>query len=351
ITPARIFYVIRYQGPQWFEPFTYFGNVTFSDIYDYEPVAADWSPQLEEQLQGVQGSLWCEFCRTNDDVEYMLFPRMLAVAERAWAPKGRKDLAGFVKSVDRYVPGLAERGVNVARSMFNIQHKVIPNGDGTLAVELECERPDVDIRWTTGNDLDASARGLGHRVAIPQIGGSFTIKAATFDRHTGEQLGETLVLPVSSNLATGRNVVARNSMHDPKVLVNGVRGSDRFSDFEYEGWNGENADITVDLGEVKPVSRVVVGTLANSDLCSAAPLQLVVYGSENGRSYKVLAQIPVDSAQIFKGGAAKTDYKAEFPATDMRYVRVLAVNPGAIPDGYPREGVPAQMYFDEIVVE
>lgn len=38
MTPARIMYLIRYQGPQWFEPVTYFGNNTLKDVYDYEPI-------------------------------------------------------------------------------------------------------------------------------------------------------------------------------------------------------------------------------------------------------------------------------------------------------------------------
>ncbi len=351
MTPALKFYLIRYQGPQWFEPFTYFGNVTLSDIYNYEPVADDWTPQLEEQLQGLQGSLWTEFCRTNEDVEYQLFPRMLAVAERSWAPKGRVDLPAFVRAVDRYVPGLEERGLTVAKSMYNIQHKIVPNGDGTLTVELECERPDVDIRWTTGKDLDASARNLGHRVAIQNLSGDFTITAATFDRHSGKQLGETLVLPVKSNLATGRTVTAKNALRPTAALTNGLRGSDRFSDFEYVGWNGEPVDMTLDLGEVKNVKKVVLGSIVNSDLCSAAPLEIVVYGSANGRSYYVLDRIEVDKDKIFRGNPNKVDYTAEFPATDARYIRVLGVNPGAIPDGMPREGAPAQIYFDEIIVE
>jgi Glycosyl hydrolase family 20, catalytic domain. len=32
MTPARIMYLIRYQGPQWFEPVTYFGNNTLKDV-------------------------------------------------------------------------------------------------------------------------------------------------------------------------------------------------------------------------------------------------------------------------------------------------------------------------------
>ena len=38
MTPARIMYLIRYQGPQWFEPLTYFGNNTLKDVYRYEPI-------------------------------------------------------------------------------------------------------------------------------------------------------------------------------------------------------------------------------------------------------------------------------------------------------------------------
>ena len=55
MTPARIMYLIRYQGPQWFEPQTYFGNNTLKDVYDYEPVQADWKPEYASLLIGVRG--------------------------------------------------------------------------------------------------------------------------------------------------------------------------------------------------------------------------------------------------------------------------------------------------------
>lgn len=52
MTPARILYLIRYQGPQWFEPLTYFGNNTMRGVYDYEPVQADWKPEYENICWG-----------------------------------------------------------------------------------------------------------------------------------------------------------------------------------------------------------------------------------------------------------------------------------------------------------
>ena len=68
MTPARIMYLIRYQGPQWFEPLTYFGNNTLKDVYDYEPVQKDWKPEYASLLMGVQGSMWTEFCNKPEDV-------------------------------------------------------------------------------------------------------------------------------------------------------------------------------------------------------------------------------------------------------------------------------------------
>ena len=43
-------------------------------------------PPLEkpENIVGMQGHLWSETVRTKEDMDYMIFPRLLAVAERAW---------------------------------------------------------------------------------------------------------------------------------------------------------------------------------------------------------------------------------------------------------------------------
>ena len=91
MTPARIMYLIRYQGPQWFEPQTYFGNNTLKDIYDYEPVQADWKPEYASLLMGVQASMWTEFCNKPEDVDYLVFPRLAALAEVAWTQPAHKD--------------------------------------------------------------------------------------------------------------------------------------------------------------------------------------------------------------------------------------------------------------------
>ena len=175
LTPARVLYLIRYQGPQRFEPVTYFGNNTLQDVYGYEPVQEDWAPEYESLLMGVQASMWTEFCDTPEDVEYLLFPRLAALAEVAWQPRGAKDWPGFLQRLDTFLPRLDAMGVTYARSMFNIQQRIEPDG-GALRVELACIRPDVEIRYTTDGSEPAADSPL---YAEPlRIEGPVTVKGA-----------------------------------------------------------------------------------------------------------------------------------------------------------------------------
>ena len=159
MTPARILYLIRYQGPQWFEPITYFGNNTLKDVYDYEPVQKDWTPQAASLLMGVQACMWTEFCNSPADVDYLLFPRLSALAEVAWTKPARKNWASYLKAMDHFNEHLAAKGIVYARSMYNIQQIVTPK-EGRLQVELDCIRPDVQVRYTMDGSVPTAQSPL-----------------------------------------------------------------------------------------------------------------------------------------------------------------------------------------------
>ena len=71
------------------------GPNSFELIHQWEPVPEAYTPQQESQVLGLQANLWTEFIRSNAYYEYMLFPRLSALAEIAWSPKGEKDLDDF----------------------------------------------------------------------------------------------------------------------------------------------------------------------------------------------------------------------------------------------------------------
>lgn len=343
MTPARILYFIRYQGPQWFEPLTYFGNNTLKDVYTYEPVQEEWNPVYEDLLMGVQASMWTEFCNSPDDVEYQLFPRLLALSDIAWAKKGTKDWPDFLKRIDKILPHIEAMDITCARSMYNIDHKVTPKGK-KLLVEFSCIRPDVEIRYTEDGTEPVASSSL---YASPLTVKSTTcMKAATF--MNGEKMGETLLLDLQWNKATGKEVLASNEKR--YVLTNGVRGSLRHTDFEWAGWYDEDASFVLDMGKRTPVKEVRIGCITNSGMAVHKPSLIRLSVSNNKKTFVPVREITFSQEDIFKNRTAVED--AVFSGLDLnaRYLKLEMENPGLCPIGDIREDQKIWMYFDELIV-
>ncbi|MBS1687657.1 MAG: family 20 glycosylhydrolase, partial [Bacteroidetes bacterium] len=64
-------------------------------VYAYDPVSSKLSSEEQKYIQGVQANLWTEYIPTSGQVEYMLLPRMLALAEIAWTPVANKNFKDF----------------------------------------------------------------------------------------------------------------------------------------------------------------------------------------------------------------------------------------------------------------
>ena len=379
LTPARKLYLIRYQGPQWFEPYTYFGNNTLHDVYSYEPVGNDWTPQMEQQLQGIQASLWTEFCQSAADVEYLLFPRLIALADNAWRARGSGQWPAFLEALDAFLPHLEEQGMGYARSMYNISHVVTPAdcvGEfrspillcrGKLVTELACERPDVEIRYTVNGDEPTDTSPLYCQPVTTEPG--ITLKAATF--RDGRQQGQTLILPLVDNKATGCSILKDTSTNGLALrLTNGLHGSLRHSDFEWAGWYATDADFVVDLGSPTPIHSVTLGAIANANMTVALPREVCVYGSSDGEQFTLLGSKTLDETDIFAREATRKDIVIPLVGADsttglpeslpeqtsptadkVRHIRVQALHPSNIPDGFIRGGQSPWMYFDEVIVE
>ncbi|MCH5232950.1 MAG: family 20 glycosylhydrolase [Muribaculaceae bacterium] len=344
MTPAKTLYLIRYQGPQWFEPFTYFGNNTLKDVYDYEPVEKDWTPELTERLLGIQGSLWTEFCSTPEDVEYLLFPRLVALADAAWRPQGSEDWDGFISALDNYFPELDNQDINFARSLYNIQHKSVPTGEG-LSVSLDCIYPFAEIKYVTDGTIDTT------KYASPIfLNGHTRIIANTYKDK--ESLGMPLILDFEFNQATGKNVSSENCNNNlASVLTNGLRGSDRISDFEWAGWHGKDAEFIVDLGEKKKINNATLGTIGFTDICVAMPESVELLISNDGINFTSLAQIEMPEELIWTKENQKKDLDFKNLNTEGRFVKIKAKNPGKIPEGFARDGNNTWLYFDEFIID
>lgn len=345
MTPARILYLIRYQGPQWFEPITYFGNNTLKDVYDYEPVQKDWTPQAASLLMGVQACMWTEFCNSPADVDYLLFPRLSALAEVAWTKPARKNWASYLKAMDHFNEHLAAKGIVYARSMYNIQQTVTPK-EGRLQVELDCIRPDVQVRYTMDGSVPTAQSPLYTKPLM--LTEAKTIKAATFAGN--EQLGQMLELPVIWNKATAKPVKSAGT-GDLYMLTNGIRGSQKYTDLEWCSWmKSDTVTFTLDLKKPELVNKLTLGSITNYGMAVHKPAEIEVWISGDDKEYRKVGECSYTKNEIFREGVFREDIPFEI-GTEARYVRVVARGAGECPFTHVRPGQEARIYFDEIIIE
>ena len=345
MTPAKVAYLIRYQGPQWFEPLTYFGNNTLKDLFYYEPVQSNWNANYEQLLMGVQASMWTEFCASSEDVFYLVFPRLAALAEIAWIPKGERNWKRFLQGLDTYTAHLEQKGIVYAHSMFNIQHTAKPDSLGNISVSLTCERPDVTIHYTTdGSNPTASSMKYTQPITLKE---ATTVKAVTFIGKC--QKGKTLILPIEWNKATAKTII--NKAPGTEVLVNGIRGSLRQTDFEwFTGAINEEVTLTVDLGKEENLNTFTAGCVTNYSMAVHKPRRMIVATSTDNKQFNEVGKLFFSDEEIYKEGNFIDQLTINTENIKARFVKFIFEPAGNCPDNHNRPGQISKFYLDEIVI-
>lgn len=343
LTPARIMYLIRYQGPQWFEPFTYFGNNTLRDVYNYEVGMSDFTPELMPRIKGLQASMWTEFINSPEELQYMVFPRLAALADIAWS-KQDKDWPDFLIRLDKMSKLYDITGVNYAQSMFNIFHK-ISAGEKGLKVDLSCIRPDVQIRYT----LDGTMPSMDS----PVFNGNLDINqgevllAQTF--LSGEPKGQLLSLVPQFSLATGAKI--NGNAENMDCLVNGILGTERYTDGEYVNVYDQDLTFTMDLHAQKNISKIILGSLINAGMAVCYPESVLIESSQDGENFSLLTERFFDPSERFPNSFTKSQLIFDdFHSLQTQFIRVSVKKPGLLPEGTPREQQIGRMAFDEVLI-
>jgi len=77
------------------EPLVIGGFVSLDKVYSYHPRPESLTPEQQKHVLGVQANLWTEYIGTAKKLEYMLFPRLLALSEIAWTAKAQQNFDDF----------------------------------------------------------------------------------------------------------------------------------------------------------------------------------------------------------------------------------------------------------------
>ncbi|MBT3200318.1 MAG: family 20 glycosylhydrolase [Phycisphaerales bacterium] len=88
------------------------GTETLEEVYKYDPVPAELTPEQTKHILGCQANIWSAFIHTDEVLDCMTWPRGVALAETAWRAQKAKDYAKFLPRMDVHKRRLALLGIS-----------------------------------------------------------------------------------------------------------------------------------------------------------------------------------------------------------------------------------------------
>lgn len=112
MTPGFALYFDHYQGNPETEPVAIGGNTPLKKVYDYDPAPESLTEEERGFILGAQANVWTEYIKTPQHVEYMTYPRALALAEVVWSTRYSRNWENFVERLPAQFKLLEKFNVN-----------------------------------------------------------------------------------------------------------------------------------------------------------------------------------------------------------------------------------------------
>ena len=158
MTPGTHLYFDHYQSEDRArEPLAIGGHTPLEKVYGFEPVPAVLDRDAARRILGAQANVWTEYIRTPEHVEYMVYPRALALAEVVWSPRALRDFDDFAARLPAALARLDRHGVGYRVPTVRGLGGERLTLEDRVAVRLASPLPDAEIRYT----LDGGDPGPG----------------------------------------------------------------------------------------------------------------------------------------------------------------------------------------------
>lgn len=335
-------YIDQYQGSPDNEPLAIGGYLPLSKIYNYSLHKDELTQEQQKQILGSQANLWAEYIPNEKHSEYMIFPRLLALAEIVWTPQEMKNWNNFMNRVQKLLPRLELMNINYSKSMYQVSSK-IENQDNKVIITLHSELPEADIRYSLNGDL-SKAQKYTQPIEIKE---TTTIKSAVFFNEKPNEVvySDTIVF----HKAIGKKATYNPEYHKSyqgqgnETLTNIVRGTKNFHDKQWLAWLVDDASVIIDLEEDTEIEKVIVGAMENQGSGIYFPTKIDLLVSVDGKNYTKIGE--VSHPHTSNGYAVLKDFKFDFEKQKARFVKLEIQNLG-----HPPKGGDSWMFIDEIQI-
>lgn len=339
MTPGNYMYFDFYQADPRYQPVAIGGYTPIRKVYNYNPIPQDsLTAEEAKHFLGVQANTWTEYIPTPEHLEYMMFPRALAVAEIGWTPQEKRDWQDFKPRVNAHIPVLQQMGLNPFPLSNELEFDmVVDTIQKEIRVTMDAEKYPAEIHYTTdGSTPTASSPIYQEPIVVKDsakiVAGIFVngqLQDRVSEQHVDYHKGIGKSIRFNSRLYPGYMAGGINA------IINGYKGGLTYLDQRWQGYT-DNLDCVIDLGEVMDLHQVSSKWMQLTGPGVYQPEKVEVLTSEDGKNFTsqgvIPTTIPQDKSDLtFQEYTFQGNWKA-------RYVQLKAQNPKGF------------IFVDEIVI-
>lgn len=235
MTPGAYCYLDSYQDAPSTQPLAIGGFLTLEKVYSYNPVPEQLDDSQKGFIKGVQGNVWTEYMPTPEHTEYMIYPRLLAIAEVGWTLPEHKNWELFHTKALEEVAWLQEKGYHP----FDLSKEV--------------------------GEREVAKKPVEHLALHKKV---------IYNN------------PYSNHYTAGGD----------SALVDGIRGGWTYLDKRWQGFIGKDLDVTVDLGTATKFKSIATEFMQLTGPYVWLPKEVTFSISADGKEftelYKETTQVP-----------------------------------------------------------
>lgn len=339
MTPGSYMYFDFYQADPRHQPVAIGGYTPIRKVYNYNPIPQDsLTAEEAKHFLGVQANTWTEYIPTPEHLEYMMFPRALAVAEIGWTPQEKRDWQDFKPRVNAHIPVLQQMGLNPFPLSNELEFDmVVDTIQKEIRVTMDAEKYPAEIHYTTDGSTPTASSPIYQEPIV--VKDSAKIVAGIFVN--GQLQDRVSEQRVDYHKGIGKSIRFNSRLYPGymaggiNAIINGYRGGLTYLDQRWQGYT-DNLDCVIDLGEVMDLHQVSSKWMQLTGPGVYQPEKVEVLTSEDGKNFTsqgvIPTTIPQDKSDLtFQEYTFQRNWKA-------RYVQLKAQNPKGF------------IFVDEIVI-
>ena len=347
MTPETHCYLDHYQDDPETQPLAFGATINLGQCYSYNPAPDTLSAEVAKHIIGVQGNVWAEYIPTYSHGEYMIYPRIIALAETGWTPNELKDADSFKRRINneiRYIRSIGYNPFTLSEQVGSSQ--VVDYDNKQILLTLTSEKYPIDIRYTTDGSEPTASSPLYQEPFV--VKDSLLLTARLFEGNT--PLGRPLKLRTDYHKGIGKAIsyAEKGNYYQNKevykgggdtALLDGKRGGKTYMDGYWQGFCPNDLNATIDLGEEILIHRVVANFMQIRTPMVFLPAQVDVYTSTDGEHFTLLGSDICPESEKEKSSVFRDFGWTGTPVT-TRYVRFHA-----------RQDRGHFLFVDEIIIQ